>query len=234
MTRRYSNSNTDLYRVDSGSELEVESVNEAVERGRRILTAARADAERLLRETQEIVASDREKARQEGFLQGQREALGPLLQKVSQDRAILQSQTQAVVELACSIAGEVISSEVREHRASIIKRIERGLKDLAQARQVTLVVSEGDAPFVRSHLEQLSTSQGRPLELTIREEKSLANGDARLETDYAVVESKLANHLEAIRFHLLQVVAEDEFQSNPEASPVRSVNQAAHILVNDD
>ncbi len=201
MTTRFSNLDKTIDDNDN-----INGVSDAVERSRRIIVAARADAEKLLLDAQRIIAAENQRAFDEGYEEGKKQFTAKLLEIEKIKRETLKEQQEKLVEIALTVAEEVIGDSIQEKPESILKRVTRALTQVSQASQISLVVSPDDLEFLRARISELSAVLQVPIEILLREEVGMVRGNARIETDVSIIESSVTSHLRAIKNHLLRVV----------------------------
>lgn len=176
---------------------------EPVGAGREIVQAARRDAERILADARELIDAERRKAREQGFEEGRAEAVSLILEIIESQRNTFQGREEEILDLVFAVSEEVIGTALKIQPESIVSRIDRAIKNSSQSAVVTVVVNPEDAAFVRENIQELNALLPIGTEVRLREDETLAHGNAKLETDICVVESSVSAHLAALRAHFL-------------------------------
>ncbi len=180
----------------------------ALIRSKEIIAAARAEAEKIRQEALSTLHEERELARKRGLDEGRIEAAANLLNLSALRTSVIASAERELLEIAVSVAEEVVGETLKLQPESIYARLRRAMNYALNARRVTLSVNPADADYVRPRLEELLSGHGAQLSLALREDPTMSKGDARLETEISVVEASVAAHFAAIRAHLSSLTEE--------------------------
>jgi len=179
-----------------------EIIREAEEKSRKILTEAekKAEAERV---------SVLEKARQEGFLQGEKEAkelyrsILDEAEKIKHEAAeeygsILSKAEQDAVEIILEIARTVVGMELTENSESILNMIRQCFEKCSNRENVLLIVSPHDYEIVEKNMDKLKGMVEGIQELNFKTDHALGKGNFVIRTPYGSIEGGADKQLKKI------------------------------------
>ena len=168
------------------------SFSGAVLESRRILDAARQDAEGIVKSAED----DAEQLKQSVYATAQQDyesiLARAMLDAESFRKDVLKSARDEILALVLAISREVIAKELVTQPESIAQRIERALNFTRNARDIFLRINPADLPFVDGRI------QNSPSVLTIVPDNSVLQGNAVLSSPLGEVASNLESHLQNI------------------------------------
>ncbi len=183
-----------------------EQLLDAVEQGRRIIQAARTDAEKLLHDAQAIAQTERTRAREQGFEEGKIKAAELILAAEAVYRTTVSRAHQGLLDLVFQVAEEVVGESLRVQPESVAARIARAVEQAIVSRRLVLVVHPTDSAYVRGSLDRLRAKVPGEIVFGVEEDENIPQGDARLATDFGTIEASVAAHLAALKNHLREVL----------------------------
>ena len=172
------------------------SFSGAVLESRRILDAARQDAEGIVKSAE----VDAEQLKQLVYATAQQNSESFLARALLdaadiRERALAASREE-MLALVIEISREVIADELLTQPESIAQRIERALRYTRNAREITLRINPLDVPFIEGRIPNGGAT------LMIIPDDSVLQGNAVLSSSLGEVASDLETHLQNIELAL--------------------------------
>lgn len=173
---------------------------EALSESRRLLQAAREEAQRLEEKKQQDLALKQEQIHAE--LNSLRRSYEEQLQRqiARQKQCALRELEQQALTIVLQVAEAVIGQSLVEQPESILERIKQALSVIRDSGDIHLILAPPDEAIVRQERSKLSHSGLGPLpDHCIQYSSELEPGSFRLETPLSRIESNPAKHLAAIQ-----------------------------------
>lgn len=166
------------------------------------------------------IVRTKKKALQLGYKQGKKEALSKHCQLLIKGhlsyQKIIQQANQDCLELALTVAEEIIATQLTAEPGWVAKRIERLLSSLLEQNGIKIKVSHTDYHQVSNELKDLALQR----RIKIESCDSIEVGNAVLETVSGKIElswqeqlSQLKEHLQSQLEKLTDTVKEDELNA---------------------
>jgi type III secretion protein L len=170
-----------------------------------MIARAAAEAEAIRREAERAAREIREKAYQDGYSAALAELNRHLLDVcVRRDRLLAEAEPE-ILRLAVRIAEKIIGRELERNQA-ITDIVKTALRQVRQSRTVTIRLNPADLPVTQADRDRLGRSdQNRFIELVADPqvggggcviETESGSIDARLETQFRILEDALLSRLE--------------------------------------
>lgn len=192
---------------------------EIIESGKKeaelILVKGRKEAENLKKEIlqsteiqgKKIREESRQQGYEEGFAQGKKETEGiikeakQVLKEAENEKEILLQEVEPrALELIIKICEKLLNASLIFNPESIIYLIKKGLRDIDEQEQITIMVSEEDFENVVNHKDKLGSFDSEKVK--IQKSNALKKGDCMIETDYGNIQCSLSQQLEQIKQEL--------------------------------
>lgn len=173
----------------------------AIEASRKVLAAAKEQAAAIVEEARKHVDSELINAKKRATENASEEIASNLL-KIERERAnILEQAKDEIVSMVLAISEEVIGESLKVQPESIVARIKRAVAYACSSRSIRLIINPQDEPFVKEHLNEISKLATSCQSLVLQTDLNIKLGEARLETDIAVVRSSISEHINRIKEH---------------------------------
>lgn len=169
-------------------------------------------------ESQQYAEKIKQEATQKGFQEGyekglllaeqesaqQRTEMNRLLEMAYEEKAnIIQQAEPFLLSLSVTIAEKVIHNELGQDAQQLLSIVQRALKQVEEAEDVTLQVSPEDYPIIIPFLEELKTYIKADSELKLIPVANLTPGGCRIHTASGSYDAMVDNQLEEIKNKLL-------------------------------
>jgi flagellar biosynthesis/type III secretory pathway protein FliH len=172
-------------------------VYEADRRVREVVSAAEAEAQRIVAEARAASARAHAEAAAAGEAEGRARAAGALAcAAVERDRLLGEAERE-VVALALAVARKLLGRELAASPDAVIALARAALGEARERREVLLRVSPGDAAAIRAAESTLAATLARA-RLGLREDPALAPGDVVVETEAGRVDARIGSQLAAV------------------------------------
>lgn len=143
------------------------------------------------------------KAKAQGYKHGVRlateKALNNILESQKNYEEIIKGANEDCLELALSVANEVIGATINKNSSGLIKRINEALANLLSTRSINILVNPNEFEFIRGEL-LLNNSEN---EIKVFASNDVDPGNAILETISGLMEIKWQDHFDKIKDQLL-------------------------------
>jgi type III secretion system HrpE/YscL family protein len=179
-------------------------VHDATLEAREIVSQARADAARMLEQTERERQAALVNATQEGYAAGLaqwNEILADAWR--SRDAFIARSETE-LVRLAVRVSEKVIGQELKADSSAVLNTIREALKSVRRERNLTIHVNPEHESTVRSQTESLGALLGGVRELLVVANPSVAPGGCIVESEIGTIDAQLSTQLKALEQALLR------------------------------
>lgn len=123
--------------------------------------------------------------------------------QVFRNRLIAENR-DLLISLAIAVAEEVIAEANAISHDAITKRIERAIVSSSKMYITTIIVNPNDINIVKTFIEETKNILNTNC-ITYKEDESLPQGDAIIDTKYGNILVSLRAHIEAIRARLLSL-----------------------------
>jgi flagellar biosynthesis/type III secretory pathway protein FliH len=170
--------------------------------GRQILAAARGQLKQQRRSLAAHLRKTKCRAKRQGYALGLKHAQQELaklkLAQLSDLKAyqarLLQALKDDCVKLIIEVTKQILGSDTKRKPASVLKRLERALKQLNKANPEAIFLNPKQLETLLPELQRTFGSN-----VDFQADPCLAFGNARIETKFGLVELCWQDHLEQIR-----------------------------------
>ncbi len=166
-------------------------------RVREALAGAEAEARRVVAEAEAARERIVAEATEAGRWEGQARAAAALARAALERDRILAAAEREVAALALAVARKVLGRELRLEREAVIDLAATALAEARTRRKVVLRVSPADAPAIHASEGRLGALLARA-HLQIREDASLAPGDAVVDTEAGRIDARVETQLASL------------------------------------
>ncbi|MBI5699518.1 hypothetical protein HZC35_04305 [Candidatus Saganbacteria bacterium] len=163
-----------------------------------MLNRARADSESI-----------RNKAREEGLIQGRgqgqkeveqkiKEALETLNQAVKEREKIIKDAEAEILRLALKAAEQIIRSEVSLHRDVCLNIVSEAINRVSDREQVIVRVNREDAEYIKKYKDRLAGIVDGVKSFSVLEDSGIEPGGCVIETNLGYVDARISTKLAAL------------------------------------
>lgn len=206
-----------------------EILQEAREDADQIRQEAEQDAQQLLDEKEQEIEDARETGYDEGYDQGEEDAreemaalvdqAGQILDEAKRERdAFLDEKTDTLIELAGSLAHEVLGEYVELNPDTIKHLVQDALEEISEIRDVTVVLNPDDAEIINEVKDQFREDHPNLRDVTVTSDPKMERGGCRVRTNFGDIQGTLRDRIEHLGDALIEGIDAGELEDLPEPS----------------
>lgn len=187
-----------------------------------IINEAKAQAEHQQQQAEQQVSQIFEHAKNTGYQAGYEEGKAAsqsyyqqtidqaleLLHSIQAEKQqyYLQAQ-QELVQLACGIAGKIMSREVQMEDSWIVSTVKQALSEMIDPVKVEIYANPEEIALLASHRQELQSPLGGNSELTFVPDSSIEKGGCMLRTKQGAVDARIDTQVNEVKRALLDIAA---------------------------
>ncbi len=180
---------------------------------RDIVSRAREEAERVLREAAETYEAEKRRGYEEGLAEGKMEMAMTMLDSLTAGVDYLAGIESTMVDLVMNAVAKIIDGFGDEER--VLGIIRKSLAYVRSQKRVTLRVCPEDGDIVTANLASLESMYAGIDLIDVVTDPRMQKGDCILESEMGVINAGLATQLEGIRRAFARKLQRMEEQENP-------------------
>ncbi len=177
----------------------------AKDKAEKIILEAEKQANQIRKQAKDILAeveAVREKAKKEGFEQGNQEGLAQVTEKLVQFEAIREKfykeAEPELIKLATAIAEKVIGQIVSEKPDVIMDVVKQAL-ERSLGDRITIKLNPEDYKTIQESNFEFKDILDRTKRLHLKEDDTIAKGGCVVETEVGTIDAQIETQMEAIK-----------------------------------
>jgi len=187
------------------------------------LPRAQSEATKILNQAKAEAEGIRNKAREEGMVQGRgqgnkeaeqkvKEALETLNEAVKERKKIIKDAEAEILRLALKAAEQIIRSEVSLHRDVCLNIVSEAINRVSDREQVIVKVNREDAEYIKKYKDRLAGIVDGVKSFSVLEDSGIEPGGCVIETNLGYVDARIGTKLAALEEALKKVSSQEEGQ----------------------
>ena len=187
------------------------------------LPRAQSEATKILNQAKAEAEGIRNKAREEGMVQGRgqgnkeaeqkvKEALETLNEAVKERKKIIKDAEAEILRLALKAAEQIIRSEVSLHRDVCLNIVSEAINRVSDREQVIVKVNREDAEYIKKYKDRLAGIVDGVKSFSVLEDSQIEPGGCVIETNLGYVDARISTKLAALEEALKKVSSQEEGQ----------------------
>ncbi|MEW6363726.1 MAG: type III secretion system stator protein SctL [Acidobacteriota bacterium] len=180
-------------------------VIEAADRARRIIEAAKAQADQILLSAQEVRDKTLQEGRQAGYEKGMAEWLAQIQRVQEGMKGLVEQAKPQVIRLAIRVAEKIVRQKLEASPELLVGMVDEAIRSLRGQQQMRIIlrVHPQDKEILEARRQKWLERNPFLGSLDIVPDDTLQRGGCRIETEFGMVDTTIETQIRVMERHLL-------------------------------